>query len=117
MKTKKIILKSACVDEKIAPLLVWINKLPGTLTEFSCAGHANNGFEPYVLLRCWHHFSLFYIMSFISPYCKSCESDFGERNLCGEVDSGQIRFSFYFKDKENLKKCISKLPKIKTNYL
>lgn len=110
---KKIILKTASVDEEIAPLLVWINKLPGTLTDFSCAGHEKNDFKPYVSLHCWNHSSLFYIMNFISPYCENCISDFGERNLMGEVDSGQIRFSFYFKDKDSLEKCISKLPKIK----
>ena len=112
-KMKKIVLKTAFVDEEIIPLLRWLNKLPGTFTEFSCAGHKNiKNDKPYVLLRCWNHSSLFYIMNFIAPFCKYIESNFGTKSYYNKIDVGQPRFNFQFENKKALKKCISKLPKI-----
>jgi hypothetical protein len=46
-KTKKIIIKTAEVDEEIVPIVKWLNSFEGIQTLYSCQG-GNIDFESYI---------------------------------------------------------------------
>jgi hypothetical protein len=98
---QKIIQKRIVVDEKIAPLIRWMNNLNGVITQFSCEGART------VTFNCFFPTSLYYIFTYIAPYC--CEIKMGNYPL----HHGPMRYSFYFGSPKKLKECISNLPKIK----
>jgi hypothetical protein len=111
---QKIIQKRIVVDEKIAPLIRWMNNLNGVITQFSCEGARTvkeSGWGkssiPYVTFNCFFPTSLYYIFTYIAPYC--CEIKMGNYPL----HHGPMRYSFYFGSPKKLKECISNLPKIK----
>ncbi len=52
-RTKRIALKWIDVDEKIVPLVDWLNGFDSVHTEFSCQGD-DKGDDPYVLFKCRH---------------------------------------------------------------
>lgn len=65
-KTKKIAIKEAKVDEKIIPLIKWMNSLEGVHTLFSCQGSNRKNSEcswcaegsPYVMFMCFNQVNL-----------------------------------------------------------
>jgi len=103
-KTKSIKIKRIEVDEKIIPLVKWINKFNGTMTDYSCQGSKNQG--TYISFHCWNSLSLFYIMKYIGPYTFYINVDNG---MTGYSDT---RFILTFTDSKQLQTCIKKLPKI-----
>jgi len=58
-KTERIIIKmvEAEVDEKIAPVVVWLNSYDSVTTQFSCQGSGNS--LPYALFCCFDGMDLF----------------------------------------------------------
>ena len=110
---QKIVQKRNLVDEKIAPLIRWMNNLNGVITHFSCQGAKTKedpkfgtSTIPYVAFYCFFPTSLYYIFTYISPYC--CEIITSKY----PNEHGPIRYGFYFESPKKLKECISNLPKI-----
>jgi hypothetical protein len=111
---QQVICKKISVDAGIAPLIEWMNNLNGVVTQFSCEGKKKEisteiGFStnimPYVAFYCFNHSSLYYVFEFIAPYAETIR-------VGAFPKYSQNRYSFYFKNKKDLKACIQNLPEI-----
>jgi len=76
---KEITILKAAVDEKIIPVVQWLNSFEGVITIFSCEG--DKKVKPYILFQCDEHLTLLRILKTARAYYKTCEVWWWEDHL------------------------------------
>jgi hypothetical protein len=118
-KTKRIAIKMADVDEKIVPIVNWINSFSDALTLFCCQGDAkipNPIRNPYVLFTCDNNEDLVGILKVINLY-NTHNFDIIERHTKVEIEYYNIfeplRYIIDFNNQKHLLSFIDFLKKEK----
>jgi tRNA(Phe) wybutosine-synthesizing methylase Tyw3 len=98
-KTQRIAIKEADIDEKIVPVILWLNSFHSVNTFFCCQGKGGKvPQEPYVLFSCYEQEELMEILKVLRnhPHRVRLEIDWLVERL-------PMRYKLVFQDPKALK--------------
>lgn len=116
-KTKKIAIKTAEVDEKIIPIIEWLNSFKSVRTLFCCQGDVKNrkgSNLPYILFVCEDKEDLANILKIITLFAGYKLPTSGTKVECDYYDLYEpIRYSINFYNQKAMLQFIDYLKKEK----
>jgi len=101
-KTKNIIIKKKSVDEKIAPVIKWLNSFNSVITFYCCQGNDKEKYKPYVLFSCYEIENLLEILRVIRGYNIECHVDWALENF-------PLRYKLHFYNTDTLQEFVKTL--------
>lgn len=101
-KAKNIVIKKALIDEKMIPVVKWLNSYKDTHTTYCCEGEKDtDNFQPHCLFMCHNMFELKDILYKI--YSFGLSKDYVMILVDFLSTSVPIRFQIKFKNQATLK--------------
>lgn len=102
-KTQRIAIKEADIDEKIIPVVKWLNSFHSVATFFCCQGGkvGGNDLQPYVIFSCYETEELMEILKVLRdfPSDVKCEVDWW-------LEQFPLRYRLVFASAKSLKRFV-----------